>query len=385
LRDASPSGGEIVVNNGILTIMINEGFHRENKMKKVLRIILTWVVILGVLTVCGISIYGLIESQKSAKVTPDPNVPLTLNQTCDYYSNTVEVEGRLYLSKSTTCTTEEPFTCEMYLYNPYWSDYINLDIPVYKGTGNPPMNSMADLPEGFSRADLLITAADNRIARNGSFVKVRGKATGSLTTCRIYKIESIQVLDRLVVEVGLNLTKVTLKQALTEGLVIATITGDGLTQVQLKIKPKVDINLELVVEPGTMLISGTEGVQNMVIRKEETIYLKPNLEVGVDLEASCANMELKQPTHADGFTVSNEPTNEDLVLLLNIDGFPFLDQALQQFAIWTITDNPAGSGYYVGIDTGEETLVPMPDQIVEMRRLFLEAGIDIAKYLIFSN
>jgi len=354
-------------------------------VRNILKKVFTGLVTIAVLTVCAITVGSFILSQKEASKTPDPDVPLTLDTVCDYFSQVVEVEGRLTLPERLTCSGEATQTCEMWLYDPYWSEYIDLEIPVHQGTGSPPVNSMAYLPEGFGPGDFYIMTADGRYARDGSFISVRGKTQGRGNSCRFDVIESVKVLDRLVVNVGVDLTKVTLREALTDGLVVATITGRDLSQVEIKIKPKVDLNLEVEVEPGTMFISGTEGVQNMVVRKQETIYLKPNLEVGLELEVSCANMDLKQPSSSDVFTVSAEPAVEDLARLLGLEDFPFLDLLVQQFAIWTITDNPSDSFSYTGIEINGVTEYPLVFEINQIRGLFEEAGIDTTKYLIFNN
>jgi hypothetical protein len=120
-------------------------------------------------------------------------------------------------------------------------------------------------------------------------------------------------------------------------LVVTSITGNGLTRVSLKIKPTVELNLEIEIIPGTIFLSGTEGVQNMVVRQHQMVYLKPEVEVEIELEAACINMDLKQPTYSDAFTISTEPVDEDLARLLALEDFRFQSTELQQFAVWTIT------------------------------------------------
>ena len=356
----------------------------KRKLKKVLSI-LTAIVIIAFCAVSIPLVISMFKSFTTPAPTPDPDVPLTMDMACDYASQVVEVEGKLILPNQMYCTAEEPFTCQLYLTDPFRGEQLGLDVPQYKGTGTPPLNQIAELPDEYSRSDFYIVASGDRLARDGSFISIRGRATGRRTNCRLEDIESIRVLERIIY-LGVDLTRVTLQEAIEAGLVTISIRGDGLTRVDISIKPKVELNLEVEVEPGTILLSGTEGVQNMVVRKREFIYLKPDpeVEVSLEVEVSCVNMHLEQPTSADAFTISPEPASEDLGKLLVLVDFPYLDLALQQFAIWTITDNPPDIYSFVGIDTGGHS-APLIEQLSVIRQLFDQAGIDTTKYLVFTN
>jgi len=123
-----------------------------------------------------------------------------------------------------------------------------------------------------------------------------------------------------------------------------------------------------------------------VVRHEQMVYLKPELdvEVVVELEAACINMELDQPSYSDGFTLSSEPANDDLAKLLALDGFRFHSTALQQFAIWTITSNPYNLFNYVGIDSGDDYWGMTDVYVNIIGVMFEEAGIDLSNYWIFN-
>lgn len=353
-------------------------------MKKIVNKIFSIIVILAILTCIGVSIPAAIRMVKDISSTPAPDVPLTLEQACEYYDKVVEVEGRLELPRDLTCSTEEPVTCRVELFDPYWTNSVYLDIPVHNGSGDPPVNHMAQLDDDYTRGDFYIVTSDNRLARDGSFISIKGRESGG-SSCSIDEIESIAVLNRLVIDVGSDFQSMTLNEALTEGVVVATITGRGLFQVDISIKPKVEENFEIIIEPGTMFISTSADVQNMIVREEQIIYLKPDLEIGLELEVSCANMHLDQPDYSNTFTVSSEPATGDLQRLVALTDFSFLDLVLQQFAIWTITDNPVTPYDYVGIDTGGDTRFPQENEIETMKSLFIEAGIDLANYLIFDT
>ncbi len=357
-------------------------------MKKILKAVPSILAVIVIIALCAVSIplvTSMIKSFTAPVPTPDPDLPLTLDMACDYPSQVVEVEGKLIVPNQMSCSDKEPFTCKLYMIDPFRGEQLGLDIPQYKGTGTPPLNQMADLPEEYTRSDFYIVASGDRLARDGSFISIRGRTNGHGTNCGLVDIESIRVLDRMIY-LGVDLTRVTLQEAIEAGFVTISITGDGLTRVDISIKPKVELNLEVEVEPGTILLSGTEGVQNMVIRKQEFIYLEPDpqVDVSLEVEVSCVNMHLEQPSSANAFSISPEPASGDLGKLLAIVDFPYLDLALQQYAIWTITDNPTDIYSFVGIDTGGQS-APLIDQLLVIRRLFDQAGIDTSKYLVFVN
>lgn len=354
-------------------------------MKKVIQKIFSVILIIGVIACIAFSIPQIINMVKDISATPDPQEELTLEAACEFYDKVVEVEGRLELTNNLTCTSEEPYTCQLELYDPYWQKLVTLNIPVYQDDGDPPANYMAKLPESYSNNDFYIRTSDNLYARDGSLISVRGSVNHSGNSCSISNIEAINMLDHLVVDVGVDLPSLTLQEAIIEGIVVATITGNGLFQIQLNLKPNIDVNYEVVVEPGTFFISGSEGVQNMVVRQEQIIYLKPNLEIGLELDVSCANMELKEPSYSDVFSISTEPINEDLLRLLKSENFSTLDLNVQQFAIWTITDNPYDTYSFTGIARGDST-ERVTEKVIEIiRKQFELANIDTAKYAVFSN
>jgi len=356
-------------------------------VKKVVRKVSLIVVGLVVIACIAFSIRAIIQFSKDTSATPEPGKALLLGEACEYYGQMVEIEGRLELTNDTICSSEEPYTCRLTLFDPYWRDSVYLTIPVYQGSGDLPSNQMAKLPESYDSSDFLIRTSDNLFARDGSFISVRGieNHSSGRSSCTISSIESIKMLDHLVVDVGVDLTSLTLQEAITEGLVVATITGNGLSQIRISLKPNIEVNYEIEIEPGTMFISGTEGVQNMVVRQEQTVYLKPNLEISLDLEVSCANMTLKEPSYSDAFSISTEPINEDLLKLLKSKEFTTFDLTIQQFAIWTITDNPSDVYSYTAINQGGQTERPTIQAINQIRALFEKAGIDTTKYLVFVN
>ncbi len=141
-----------------------------------------------------------------------------------------------------------------------------------------------------------------------------------------------------------------------------------------------DDPLEVSIEPGTIFLAASADTQSMVVRQSKTVLLNTRgVKVTVEVKVACANMELDQPASSDTFTIRRESTNPDLVKLLNLSGFERMNFRIQQFAIWTITDNSPGNGYVrlgtIGVGTG-----PTAEEFDQIRFMFESAGIATANY-----
>ena len=118
----------------------------------------------------------------------------------------------------------------------------------------------------------------------------------------------------------------------------------------------------------------------MVVRRPRVVSLPSSgSKQTLTLSVACANMELDAPEESDNFTVSTAPVPEDLIKLLNLPGFLEEPFRVQQFAIWTITDNPPRGGYvglgYFGVGSG-----PSDEEMQSIRALFQQAGIPTERY-----
>jgi len=178
-----------------------------------------------------------------------------------------------------------------------------------------------------------------------------------------------------------------LAEAVLQTLVDSDFSCDNLEEMEVTLKSKSNDPLEVTIEPGTMFLSQSAGVQNMVVTEKKIIYLDSSdddLDSFVDfvsdiIDVACACMELDMPQGTDEFTISTTPTEEVLGKLLNLPGFGDETFRIKQFAIWTITDNPprdeyVGIGYY-GFGTG-----PNDEEMSTIKALFESAGITTSKY-----
>jgi hypothetical protein len=171
-----------------------------------------------------------------------------------------------------------------------------------------------------------------------------------------------------------------LAEAEEQGLVEADITGRGLDWIDMVLESLTPDPLQLTVEIGTIFVAESSGTQNMVVIQEETVFLEAKGSVeAVVVDVACASMQLHIPDEEDQFTISREPVPDDLLKLLNLPAFQEAYSFVQQFAIWTITDNPPRDGYrglgYFGVG-----FPPDDEEMADIRALFEEAGIPTENY-----
>jgi hypothetical protein len=333
------------------------------------------------------------EIPSPTPIPPTPE-PITFDNVCNQYGQEIELEGILHLPDEISCTTGgSPDWCTAQLVDGDRNGYITIGLNIELGVFDPKENYMADLPMSYELSDFRVRTNDGKLVSEGDLVEVRGNVTSPLlgstsgqeTNCSLDSINKIEQVNHITIQGPESLTQSNLVDAIANGWVIASISGDGLSKIDISLQPQVDFNLEVSIEPGTVFESQSAGVQNMVLRQGTVVVLKPSIEVSLELEVSCANMELKEPSGTDSFLVSQGETAEDLNKLLSVPEFRFESGRVQQFAIWTITDNPSRSEYTgitdeYGIGTG-----PTDDEFQKILDLFDRAGIDTSNYQAFHS
>lgn len=172
---------------------------------------------------------------------------------------------------------------------------------------------------------------------------------------------------------------VELTEAENQGLLRIKASGHGLEWLKIVLDSLSDLPLEVTIEPGTIFEAHSAGTQSMVIRERKAVYLKPRKSIALKVMAACADMILDTPEDIDNFTLKRTPTSEDLVKLLSLPDFLEESFRVQQFAIWTITDNPTRSGY-VGLGYDEYGTGPTHEEMCRIRALFEKAGISVYNY-----
>lgn len=204
--------------------------------------------------------------------------------------------------------------------------------------------------------------------------------------------EEMAAIEGLFTTAGIQMDKylvfqapvyVELIDASSRGLIMVSATGAGsLEVIKLSLTSLSDESLEVAVLPGTIFNSQSASIQSMLIIKEKLIVVYPHETVKSEVDAACANMVREVPGSSDVLTMSNTPVTGDLAKLLNLPEFNEETYRVRQFAIWTITDNPA-RGEYIGIGFILGT-PPNNNEMERIRYLFERADISTEQYQALS-
>lgn len=170
-----------------------------------------------------------------------------------------------------------------------------------------------------------------------------------------------------------------LSAAVEDGKVKVTLRGESLQGLELTLESKIDTDIRVVVNPATMFVPRASGTQTMVVIEKEVVTLEAETTAEVELEVACAEMHDDTPTAKDGFRIASDRAPSALVKLLRLPGFADEEFRVQQFAIWTITDNPTRSGY-VGLRSWEASGGPTDEELDRVAELFAEADIPAGHY-----
>lgn len=178
--------------------------------------------------------------------------------------------------------------------------------------------------------------------------------------------------------------RIDLAQAIERGLVEATITGDGLQSVQVEMTSMSSDTLTVVVPAATWFDPQHSTTQSMVAIATLEIALAADESGTWSVDVACGKMRRDQPAGDDRFTIRAQPASGDLALLLASPGFADLEFRVQQFAVWTLTNDPSRGGY-VGLGTQFSVFGsgPTKEEFAAIRDTLEQAGVDPGDYRAF--
>ncbi|MCI0339508.1 MAG: hypothetical protein L0226_18195 [Acidobacteria bacterium] len=170
-----------------------------------------------------------------------------------------------------------------------------------------------------------------------------------------------------------------LREAVARGLI--EVFGDDfdIESVRINILSKASMPLEITIDAGTVFEKAPSG--KMII-KEMRIVTLPVHGNRQSINVNAADMGLcrcSDVDESDKLTVSQSSPPAEIRKLLELPEFREEDARLQQFAIWTITDNPTRNGYCKIDEGGIVTSIEL-EGIERIRYIFEQAGISTKKY-----
>jgi len=178
----------------------------------------------------------------------------------------------------------------------------------------------------------------------------------------------------------------TLAQAIDQRLLDVSFQGMDLMTVLADVRRLPDRPLRLAIMPGTLLTpEDADGrYQDVVVREKRVLQIPAKgTAVGFRIPVLALSMTREVPTGV-ALRPGNAAADKAVLTLLATPRFAQMRPALQQYAVWTLTDNPAFNEF-VGIYSGSGRGQPNRQDVSALAQVFRDAGLDTTKYKVFTS
>lgn len=173
--------------------------------------------------------------------------------------------------------------------------------------------------------------------------------------------------------------KIELRSGVKKGLLqMRSVRGDGFYALYGTLECRSESPIVVAIEPGTLFQPKAPADPEMVVTAQRIEPMHPGETSGISLRAAAVTMGKAAPQDTSVFELSATPAAGDLAKLLQL---PELGSSgVKQFAIWTVTQNPA-RGDYASIPVyGAPDRKPGQEDFESIRDLLQKAGIGSAPY-----
>jgi hypothetical protein len=165
----------------------------------------------------------------------------------------------------------------------------------------------------------------------------------------------------------------------------AEIVGAGLMELTVTLKSRREGPLQVELLPGTLFQPDDPSIQRMVVRESvRFILLEPGMPSARTVPAACANMSKGTPGEKDRFRPTAARLSAELQRLTSLPDYTQAGFRVQQFAVWTVTDNPTRKGY-TGIGMFLSGSGPDEEEFSKIRALLEKAGLEPTEYQAFGG
>jgi hypothetical protein len=173
-------------------------------------------------------------------------------------------------------------------------------------------------------------------------------------------------------------------ELLENNIVEAEISGNDITQVNVKIRRLVPYAVNVKIPIGSFFVSENPSAQNMVATDEKKARLTTGGWQNVSIPAACANRPKDIPDNSDKFSIRQSPSQEELVKLMPVLNKANASIPVKQAAVWIVTDNANFDDLGI-LTNADNTRAIWYESTVRAMKICAEAGIDITKKRIWKD
>ena len=174
-----------------------------------------------------------------------------------------------------------------------------------------------------------------------------------------------------------------LVDAVEQGLVSVKLWGTGYCSgdsIRLKIKCEADLQVNIRIEPGSVLINSGSG-QNMIIAESQTVTLEPEVELGLNIEAYCLDIHKDNPSPVETLTLQESPGvygTDAVKLMASLNTVPEKRRGVSavQIALWVLQ----------GEVSKDSIMIKYEDRdIIDAKWLLENIGVDVSGRTVFRE
>ena len=177
---------------------------------------------------------------------------------------------------------------------------------------------------------------------------------------------------------------------LAEKKIEIKVRGAGIRYVDINIRRLTHADVNVVIPSGTFFVSQNAAAQNMVATREVSIRLNDDSWHSLVVAAACANKPKVIPKADDNFTAQRSPRQEELRTLMPMLNCVRGGAAIEQAAVWIVTDNSTFGQMGSLVSTREDHL-GVTQRVINRAhaayamKICQSSGIDITKKAIWQD
>ncbi len=169
----------------------------------------------------------------------------------------------------------------------------------------------------------------------------------------------------------------------------AKTSGSGIKSVNLKLKRRTKYEVTVKIPVGTFFVC-LGSAQNMVATREKKVVLQNDDWISVSVDVACADRTRDIPYGEESFNIQRSPKQNELQKLMPVLRNANVSFAVQQAAIWIVTDNADYDDLGLLVSRAQfqvfgGTRLINEDEAAEAMKTCHEAGIDITKKAIWGD
>ncbi len=184
-----------------------------------------------------------------------------------------------------------------------------------------------------------------------------------------------------------------LREGLEVGIFrLVEVQGRSLDSISVRFECSTGRPVRVTFDPGTLFTPTTDGTSAMVILSHEVVLNYRNCLPGAVLRAAAVGMNgMRTPNRNDQFTLAPYNASEEVTRLVALEAILQASSRVQQYAVWTVTQNPTSQYRYTRIGQGSigapvtVTSGPSDGELLQVRALLENAGFDPENYFVLRR